>query len=311
MARPRKSTELALWMNGEHVGRWVVNSRGEHQLHYDAAWVASATGRPVSLSMPLRPHGSPYTGTVVEYFFDNLLPENKTIRTRLAQRFHVPSTNAFDLLQALGRDCAGALQILPAGQPPGNIHRVDAQALDEHSVAQLLARVANGPGGFAEAADDDAFRLSLAGAQEKTALLWQDDQWWLPQGATPSTHILKLPLGVFADGIDMSTSVDNEFICMRLLAAFDVPVAPVVPLRFEDRRVLAVERFDRRPSGKGGWLRLPQEDFAQAFGVSPAVKYEDHGGPGIERIAKQLLGSEPVKLSIHANRHSDQRARSG
>lgn len=291
MARPRKSSELALWMNGQHVGRWAVGSRGEHQLHYDAAWVSSDTGRPVSLSMPLRPPGSPYTGAVVEHFFDNLLPENKTIRTRLAQRFRAPSTNAFDLLQALGRDCAGALQVLPVGQPPGDIHRVDAQALDEHGVAQLLARVTNGPAALAETEGDDAFRMSLAGAQEKTALLWQGGQWWLPQGATPSTHILKLPLGVFADGIDMSTSVDNELVCMRLLEAFDVPVARVAALRFEDRRVLAVERFDRRPSGKGGWLRLPQEDFAQVFGVSPAVKYEDHGGPGIERIAQQLLGS--------------------
>jgi serine/threonine-protein kinase HipA len=230
----------------------------------------------------------------VERFFENLLPENRTIRARLAQRFRTNSTGAFDLLQSVGRDCAGALQVLPAHAVPGNVATVDAEPLTEAQVARLLRQFERGPPGTAGAGDDEVFRLSLAGAQEKTALLWHEDQWCRPLGATPTTHILKMPLGFFADGIDMSTSVDNELVCMRLLEALGVPAARVAALRFEDIRVLAVERFDRRRS-QGGWLRLPQEDFAQVFGVDPISKYEDQGGPGIAAIAEQLRGSSQAE----------------
>src|SRR5690606_23654291 len=117
MGRRSKSTRLSLWMNGIPVGNWEVDSTGRHQLTYDDSWLELEQGRPVSLSMPLRP-AVPYSGDVVRNFFENLLPDNRVIRERLQARFHTPSTSAQDLLAEIGRDCVGALALLPEGRFP-------------------------------------------------------------------------------------------------------------------------------------------------------------------------------------------------
>ncbi len=288
MTRPRKTLELTLRMNGESVGVWRITSQGEHQLHYADDWIRSPLGRPVSLSMPLRPPEAPYKGDVVKNYFENLLPDNKAIRTRIAQRFQTKS-DAFSLLQEIGRDCVGALQILPSGRTPEPTNSIKAVPLTEAEIATHLAELGKGgPFGFGH---DVFFRLSLAGNQEKTAFLWHQDRWCRPEGSTPTTHIFKLPMGTVPGGIDLSTSVENEFVCMQLLQAYGMPTAKVALLRFEKQQVLVVERFDRRFDGQLGWLRLPQEDFAQVSGVDPANKYEDSGGPGIRQILDQLIGS--------------------
>lgn len=288
MGRPRKTTVLGLWMNGQAVGRWHVTSRGEHELHYLADWVESPLGRPVSLSMPLRPAEVPYRGAVVRNFFDNLLPENRTIRARIARHFRT-TTDAFAMLREIGRDCVGALQLLPEGEAPAPTLPVGAVPLTEQEIERHIAALQSGAAFGQE--DDGTFRLSLAGAQEKTAFLWHEGNWCRPQGSTPTTHIFKLPLGRVPGGVDLRTSVENEWLCMRLLRAYGVPAAQVAILQFGEQKVLGVERFDRRWSAQAGWLRLPQEDFAQVFGVDPDDKYEDKGGPGIRDILQQLGGS--------------------
>ncbi len=117
MRRPRKSGALCLWMNGERVGSWLLTAQGEHQLHYDESWLASPLGRPLSLSLPLRPASAPYKGELVRNYFENLLPDNDNIRQRLAKRF-LTGSEALSLLAEIGRDCVGALQILPDGEMP-------------------------------------------------------------------------------------------------------------------------------------------------------------------------------------------------
>ena len=92
-------------------------------------------------------------------------------------------------------------------------------------------------------------------------------------------------------GLDLTTSVENEWLCTQLLQAFGVSAAKADILVFGKQKVLAVERFDRALSRQGWLMRLPQEDFAQAAGVHPDQKYEEHGGPGIRWILDQLLGS--------------------
>ena len=143
-------------------------------------------------------------------------------------------------------------------------------------------------------ADGDDFRISLAGAQEKTALLWHNSEWLLPHGATPTTHILKLPLGLVGNKkADWSTSVENEWLCLSLLRAYGLPVAKSEIKTFGRQKVLSVERFDRRLHSSGNWiLRLPQEDFCQATGTPPHLKYEADGGPGMREIASILRQSE-------------------
>ena len=144
--------------------------------------------------------------------------------------------------------------------------------------------------------DDEAenLRLSIAGAQEKTALLRLDGSWHIPRGSTPTTHLFKLPMGLVGGRqADMRTSVENEWLCAQLVRAYQIPVANCWIEHFEDQTVLVVERFDRQWASDSNWLiRLPQEDFCQATGTSPLRKYQADGGPGIREVMKLLLGSE-------------------
>jgi len=241
--------------------------------------------------MPLQPPDAPYRGDLVESYFDNLLPDSIDIRRRVQARFGAASMSAFDLLSEVGRDCVGAVQLLPPDQPSENVRQIDGEALDEEGVADEL-RVATSSASLGQR-DDDAFRISIAGAQEKSALLFHKNQWHRPSGATPTTHIFKLPLGRVGNmQADLSTSVENEWICRQIVHAFGIPAANCQIADFEDQHVLIVERFDRRlAKDKTWWIRLPQEDMCQATGTPPAVRYEADGGPGITDIAALLLGS--------------------
>ncbi len=281
--------ELRIWMNGVEAATW--QDARPMRLTYVSSWLASPLVRPLSLSLPLLPDGTSHRGDVVEYYFDNLLPDSANIRARLRDRFGVASSSTFALLEQIGRDCVGAIQLLPANTPPDEVRTIQARSLDEAGVARLLRGVASPP--LPGHHDDDEFRLSLAGAQEKTALLFHDGQWCVPQGSTPSTHIFKLPLGLVGNmRADMASSVDNEWLCMQLLRAFCLPVANTTIGRFEDQRALVVERFDRRLSEDGNWwIRLPQEDLCQVFGLPSSRKYESDGGPGIVQIMDLLRQS--------------------
>lgn len=278
-------------MNGEHVGNWAIDGQGQHEFRYEQAWLDADDTRPLSLSMPLQPPDAPYRGDLVESFFDNLLPDSVDIRRRVQARFGAASTSAFDLLFEVGRDCVGAVQLLPPDHYPENIRQIDGEALDEEGVADAL-RSATSPASLGQR-DDDAFRISIAGAQEKSALLFHQDQWHRPTGATPTTHIFKLPLGRVGNmQADLSTSVENEWICRQIVDAFGIPAANCQIADFADQHVLIVERFDRwLAEDKTWWIRLPQEDMCQATGTPPAVRYEADGGPEIAQIATLLLGS--------------------
>ncbi|KGM51398.1 toxin HipA [Lysobacter concretionis Ko07 = DSM 16239] len=287
---------LHVWMNGEEVALWERGDRGG-RLTYAPHWLHSPASRPLSLSLPLLPSGESHRGEAVGNYFENLLPDSSDIRNRIRDRFGLRSTATFELLQAIGRDCVGAVQLLPEGSRPDDVHEIRFRPLDEAEVAALLRSVAARPGPGHLGGDDDAFRISIAGAQEKTGLLWHENQWCVPLGSTPSTHILKLPLGVVGNmHADMCHSIENEWLCLRLLAAFGMPVAGAAMAQFDGQRVLAVTRFDRRPSTDGRWwLRLPQEDLCQAFGQPPSRRYESDGGPGIARIMDLLrLSDEPA-----------------
>lgn len=295
MGRRSHSRTLGLWMNGAPVGRWTLAPNAPDTLQYDLAWTQSSQGRPLSLSLPFTPGNTPHHGEKVRAFFENLLPDSKDIRERLARRFATGSTDAFELLAEIGRDCVGALEILPEDQTSTGIAPLQAEALDESRVAQLLRNTTR-PGLLSRGDEDDEFRISIAGAQEKTALLLHDGQWCLPHGNTPTTHIFKLPLGLIGGmKVDMRHSVENEWLCALILKAFGLPVAPCWPAQFEDMKVLVVERFDRAwwtpSSGDTRLIRLPQEDMCQATGVSPDNKYEADGGPGMDQILDLLNGS--------------------
>ncbi|WP_431053378.1 HipA N-terminal domain-containing protein [Roseateles sp. L2-2] len=214
--------ELHLWMNGLHVGVWTVQRGGTSVLRYFPSWRDSPHGRALSLSLPFNTPLE-HRGEVVDNYFQNLLPDSHVIRARLKARFSTPTEDPFDLLSAIGRDCVGALQVLPPEQSPDGWDRIEAEPLDEPAVARVLraATSSRGPGWVDE---DDELRVSLAGAQEKTALLRMGKTWYLPRGATPTTHILKLPLGLVGNmKADMTESVENEWICAQLLRELGPP----------------------------------------------------------------------------------------
>ena len=287
-------TNLDIWMNGQYVGQWFWTRTGAPGLHYDAVWVQSPNARPLSVSLPIPAGGGDVMGVKVEHYFDNLLPDSNRIRERLRRRFGAQSTRAADLLAAIGRDCVGAVQLIPAGKTPPRHDAIDSTALSETQVETLIEDIDN------DAPNEDSpardFRISIAGAQEKTALLRINDRWHLPVGATPTTHILKLPLGLVGNmRADLTDSVENEWLCAKLLTAMGFDVAQTDIAQFGHQKVLVVERFDRQWMDGASWIaRLPQEDFCQANGWPGDLKYESEGGPGI-RSGLSLLASSNAK----------------
>lgn len=278
-------------MNGRHAATWRTSPTRGQELTYDEAWLADPHAAPISRSMPIVPGGA-YRGDVVANYFENLLPENRAIRERLRERFHARSTGAFDLLQQIGRDCVGAVQLVPEGAGPQEAARIEVEPLTQAQVAHMLREAAGMPVRGLGGHDDAAFRISLPGMQEKAGVVRHRDRWCRPLGGTPTTHILKLPLGVGPSGIDLTTSVWNEWLCSEIVRALGVEVARGTVQRFQDLEVLAVERFDRRAAARGTRIeRVPQEDFCQATGTPAQGKYESDGGPGIARIMRELGGA--------------------
>ena len=295
---------LTVWMNGERVGDWTTLRTGTPLFRYEASWIQSPSARALSLSLPITADRE-VRGEAVDYYFDNLLPDSTEIRRRIRTRFQTRSTDAFDLLSAIGRDCVGAVQLLPPDQTPEGWNRVAVEPLTDGDVEAALREVTVATPLGAE--EQNEFRISLAGAQEKTALLRMAGRWFRPSGATPTTHILKLPLGVVGNFQgDFSDSVENEWLCGQLLRELGLPVAESQIARFGEQRALVVTRFDRRWNGvtseearrrsfkplRGTWIvRLPQEDFCQALGLPRTRRYESEGGPSIQSALALLSGA--------------------
>jgi serine/threonine-protein kinase HipA len=299
MGRASHSRALALWSNGVRVGTWRIPARGDMELHYEPAWRTSAIGRPLSLSLPFDLHDRPIKGPAVANYFDNLLPDTPAIRKRIGQRYAGGSTDPFDLLAAVGRDCVGAVQLLPEDKPPTGLATIEGTPMSEDEIVRHLHATVTAPARGLEREEDD-FRISIAGAQEKTAFLRHQGRWMRPHGATPTTHIFKLPIGLVGHiQADFTTSVQNEWLTMEIVRGYGLDVARCEMLRFGDQPVLCVERFDRQlhPSGTW-WMRLPQEDFCQATGRPPDAKYQVEGGPSALDMTRLLQASENAHADI-------------
>ncbi|HKV97891.1 MAG TPA: type II toxin-antitoxin system HipA family toxin [Gammaproteobacteria bacterium] len=291
MARQRTRVPLNVFLNSRLVGRLQRQSSGAIDFQYDRNWLDWEHASPVSLSLPLREDR--FIGDPVIAVFDNLLPDNDQIRRRLAERVGAAGKDAYSLLAAVGRDCVGALQFLPDGEEPDPAGGISARPLSDTEIAGILGDLKRTPLGVDESGE---FRISLAGAQEKTALLYWQDKWQMPHGTTATTHILKPEIGKLPNGIDLTQSIENEHLCMRLMTAFGLPAAKTQMLEFSGKRALVVERFDRHWALDGRLLRLPQEDCCQALSVPPTRKYESEGGPGIRQVLDLLKASdEPDK----------------
>ena len=289
MSRPRRSAGLVVALNGRVVGLLDRAPNGAISFAYDKEWLADARRAiPVSLSLPLREER--YTGAEVSAFFDNLLPDNDQIRRKVAEKVGAEGTDAFSLLNQIGRDCVGALQFVPEGDEITPPTLPKYLQLSDADVAEIIRNLATAPLGVRPSGERE-LRISIAGAQEKTALLWNDG-WCLPKGTTPTTHILKPGLGKLPNGLDMTQSVENEHFCLTLCRELGLEVAQSQIVDVDGIRILAVERFDRLRASDGRLLRIPQEDFCQALSVPPTRKYNNDGGPGIRECLGLLAGSD-------------------
>lgn len=268
---------LAVWLSSTHVATLERRRRQLVLSYTDAAVERWPLNTPVvSLSMPLslrpHPHGRAFP------YFDGLLPEGEVRRT-VAYDLGLEPSDAFGLLAALGRDCAGALvlQALSAPPPPpGSL--AGAVPIDEAEIARRIDELRVAPLG----AGADV-RVSLPGIQHKLLLTRLGAGGWaLPSGGAPSTHIVKPAIPGLAG------SVENEAFCMRLARRVGLEAAEVDVASFGGRAVLVVERFDRTRAASGEVARVHQEDTCQALSVPTEHKYEERGGPSLADVASLL-----------------------
>ncbi len=287
MARRPTHIPLNVFLNGRLVGVLRRESNGAIDFRYDQNWLDWGPTFPISLSLPLREDR--YVGSPVTNVFDNLLPDNDAIRKRVAELVGAEGTDAYSLLTALGHDCVGALQFLPDGIDPGPVGGVQGKLIDDAEITNILQNLASAPLGVGK---DEDFRISIAGAQEKTALLRRGKKWFKPVGTTATTHIFKPQIGRLPNGIVLSNSVENEYLCLKLVSALGVQTANAEIDDFGSRRTLIVERFDRRWTSDGRLIRLPQEDCLQALSIPPTRKYQSDGGPDMNAIFRLLKGSD-------------------
>lgn len=294
MGRRRTYPPLKVLINGRFVGWMEKEAGGAVSFRYDREWLDWENAFPVSLSLPLQPNA--WRGEAVTAVFDNLLPDSAAVRRQVAEKTGARGVDSFSLLEQIGRDCIGAMQFVPDGLDVDTSGDLVGETISDADIETLLANLARAPLGVDP---DEGFRISIAGAQEKTALLFHEGRWKRPVGTTPTTHIFKPQLGRIptASGeVDMSHSVDNEHYCLALMRAFGLPTAKTEIATFGDRRVLVVERFDRTWRSDGRLLRLPQEDLCQALSVPSTQKYQDRGGPGVQQIMKRLReADDPVR----------------
>lgn len=295
MAKRRRYPPLRVYVNGRVIGHLRKATTGAIDFVYAPEWLAWEAAFPVSLSLPLREDR--YIGAPVAAVFDNLLPDNEQIRRRIAEKVGADGDDPYSLLAAIGGDCVGALQFVPEGVDPTPVGEIRGEEVNDDDIGRILNDLVRAPLGIEE---DDDFRISIAGAQEKTALLWHDGRWLKPHGPTPTTHIFKPTIGRLPNGVDLSNSVENEFFCLRLAANIGLDAADVEMATFGARRVLIVRRFDRIMSRDGRLLRQHQEDFCQALSIPWTRKYEREGGPGILTGLDLLAASDQPTIDRHA-----------
>lgn len=273
---------LNIFLEAQKVGVLEQDDSGAIWFGYDVAWLESNAAMPLSISLPLQTER--FKGRECRPFFAGLLPEEEN-REVVARKFGVSERNDFAILERIGAECAGAVSLLPPGEQP----MVGVANYREVGMSELEDRLENLPTAPLMAGED-GIRLSLAGAQGKAAVAIRDGTYFLPVDGSPSTHILK------PDSRRFPGLVENEFFCMRLAAGVGLDVAPVETGTAGEVSFLQVERYDRLGLESGGWARLHQEDFCQALGVAPELKYQSEGGPGLKECFQLIreVSREPI-----------------
>ena len=229
------------------------------------------TGFNVKMPRPCRPR-YPSTRSRIPVASAGRFSAASCRRKAAAQALGVSRGNDFALLDKLGGDVAGALQLLPPGEPPQDPHSAQPKLLDEADLIRVLDSLPIRP----LLAGEAGLRLSLAGSQSKVPVVLVEGEVALPSPRQPTTHILKPAIARFPG------TTENEAFVMRLAAAAGLDVAWVEPRVVRDRTFLLVARYDRSTDADGHVRRIHQEDFCQALGINPERKYAGEGGPTLK-----------------------------
>lgn len=281
--------ELEVWLFADSVGTLAL-VEGRLNFWYAPDWLKRADAVALSCSLPLQTQA--FDDHKARPFFAGLLPEGE-MRRLIAQQLQVSGQNDFALLDHIGGECAGAVTFLVPGQAlltptPDD----DIQWLSDEDVVAILDELPRRP----MLAGKDGLRLSLAGAQDKLPVVVEGDRIGLPRNGTPSSHILKPAIHAVED------SVTNEGFCMALAEAMQLKPAKSNIRTVRDRPFLLVERYDRAVDADGRRQRLHQEDFCQALGVVPEMKYQNEGGPDLaqcfELVRRVTRPSAPQVLRL-------------
>lgn len=260
--------ELEVWLFAERVGTLALID-GRLNFRYSTDWLSPNNAVPLSSSLPLQ--AEPFDDHHARPFFAGLLPEGQ-LRRLIAQQFQISSQNDFALLDHIGGECAGAVTLLEPGQPLSSPeHGHEVQWLSDEEIVAMLDELPHRP----MLAGKGGLRLSLAGAQDKLPVVFNGDRIGLPRNGTPSSHILKPAIRTLAD------TVINEGFCLALAEAMQLKPAKSQVRSVLGRQFLLVERYDRVTDAQGLRQRLHQEDFCQALGVVPEMKYQNEGGPDL------------------------------
>ena len=260
--------ELEVWLFADRVGTLALVD-GRLNFCYAPDWLSRPDAVALSASLPLQ--AEPFDDHKARPFFAGLLPEGQ-MRRLIAQQFQVSGQNDFALLDHIGGECAGAVTFLEPGQAlPIPTSNDDVQWLSGQEVVAILDELPRRP----MLAGKDGLRLSLAGAQDKLPVVFDGARIGLPLNGTPSSHILKPAIHAVED------SVINEGFCMVLADAMQLKPAKSRIHFVLDRSFLLVERYDRLIDAQGHRQRVHQEDFCQALGVVPEMKYQNEGGPDL------------------------------
>lgn len=283
------TTTLSIIAAGQRLG--TVTLKGNRlTLHYEQSWRESSGAFPLSVSMPMMT--AEHSHSRIDAFLRGLLPDSDQVIDQWAKRFHISAKNPFKLLEHVGEDCAGAIQFIPPEREETLIGMASEEKvtwLSEEELAGRIGLLLENHGSTRTSTDTGQF--SLAGAQPKTALFrdTQSGRWGVPEGATPTTHILKPATGQF-DGY-----AENEHFCLKLAQRLGLQAAVSSVIQPGAYPVIVVQRYDR-VFREGRCLRIHQEDLCQALSVPPSLKYQNEGGPSVKDVAKLLwdVSSEPA-----------------
>ncbi|TQL45007.1 serine/threonine-protein kinase HipA [Homoserinimonas aerilata] len=277
------SDGLSVYLDGTHIGTLAQSVGGAITFAYNDDYRRSRAATPLSLSMPLV--RAAHKNKQVRAYLQGLLPDSDGRLAELGREHHVSPSNPFALLSHVGRDAAGAVQILPVGEgsPDAAQRQGDIAELDDSQFGAVVADVIANRDTWGRR--ESNARWSLPGAQPKVALFrTSDGTWAVPNDSTPTTHIIKPAVPPY------SSHHINEFMTMSAARHLGLRVATDFMIE-TDRgdHAFVSERYDRVEQD-GRWVRLHQEDFCQAMAVPPLLKYQKDGGPSIKQIARLFQG---------------------